>query len=226
MALRFVISVYHTGTWFVLETLKTSPDIVGDIVQSKYVSEMDLRKMRDADAKYLLHDHLGYAPRDPDFLNPLAIEQPIATPVRDPLLSLITRQARRPDLEHVNMIVAMLKLPVMRNRYNAYLVPVDRQINEQQRLALLQGLFGHMQITPPSNLEQLAAEWKWQNRTADSVHHDQVRLRSELGYFYNMRDYETLQRLLPVSTWALEMAQPQLQPFYEELGYEKLMWFK
>lgn len=220
MSLSFVLSVQHTGTWFVIRTLEKSPDI-SSVLMATELSAVEFASLRQAPVRYCVHDHLHYNLRQTEYVNPEALDVPITVPIRDPLLALISRQARQPLLEHVFVVMTLCKLPTIISRYNCYVVPVDHPANRSE---LLHGMFEHMLLTKPANLEELAAQWQPENQTSDIA--EAVQQRAQLGYYYNTHDYETLQRLIPVSTWALNLVQPQLQPFYESLGYRDLLWFK
>jgi hypothetical protein len=154
------------------------------------------------------------------------MDVPLVIPIRDPLLSLITRQARHPEVESNYMIRCVAEIPEIVRKYNTYTVPIDLPRSTEEREQDLRGMFDFIEMQPPEDLADVAATWKPHNSTETLKPEAENKRRDMLGRAYKERDREMLHRMLYVSLWTLELAQPQLQPFYEKLGYRNLLWFK
>lgn len=224
MSLIFVVSVQHTGSWFTIEACVASPDIK-EVFMLTRTPHVQIEAMRNHVRKFVFHDHFSTSYHDTHLVSPIAVDCPIVMPLRDPLLALITRQSRAPELEHAYIVMGIMEIMTIIEKYNVFLLPVDIPRSEVERIAVLSAMYTFVGLTKPAKLKGYAAKWKPHNTTA-AMTPDKVARRKKLGSVYDQRDYATLKKLIPISLWVLEQVQPRLQPFMESVGYEDLMWFK
>ena len=122
----FAPSVQHTGTWFLLELLKRHSKVDGVIMFG------DMReRVPEPGKKYILHVHIG------DGSSPLNLPYhstymaldvvtrilKTAIPLRDPLLSMLSRHKRHPALSHSYLVDGFVYLAKM--RADCFFLPVD-----------------------------------------------------------------------------------------------------
>lgn len=134
-----VFSVQHTGTWFALEFLLTLKNSFGHhrdhVFQWHRLQNGEQRLPFNAleGRKPVIVSHLngGGSPGDEhakkqftvDLARNLVEYWPTVVPLRDPLLSLITRQIRHPDRDHSYIIDAFCELWKLNG--NVHWLPVD-----------------------------------------------------------------------------------------------------
>lgn len=121
-----VASVQHTGTW----------SAIGMIEHMTGEKVCELWKILNGDPiEGILHTHIG----DPMLvdtvergkhvngyiLDALTTLFKTVIPVRDPMRSLITRQMRHPNLQHLHIIDGFRELARLHNTGNIYWLPLD-----------------------------------------------------------------------------------------------------
>ncbi len=126
-----VASVQHTGTWFIIDMLKKH-SAFGNQTQWKPLVREEVET--PTETKPLLHIHLtGGLPMHPDdkfksarnvISHALTHTYPTVIPMRDPVLSLISRHARHPGFDHMS-IVKGLEQAVEIYSFNGYAFPID-----------------------------------------------------------------------------------------------------
>lgn len=217
-----VASVHHTGTWFVLNFLLSHPG-TWELVELR--TAVEGREVKPSD---VLHFHLygdGVVSRGPfhetgllDAAVRLSRKVPTVVPVRDPLLSLISRQARHPELDHVQVVRAFEYLDRFSN--SAVFVPVDllNRSGIEARREKLEEVLGRLGLEWEEWCDDYAREWP----VANTVGGRGAGLRE----MYERRDVESLRGFLRAEMEELDRIAPTLIPFLQTLGYSDLPWWR
>lgn len=145
-------------------------------------------------------------------------------PIRDPLASLLTREARAPNLRHFYIVDAFVEIArELANHPNVKFLPVDLDLNFNERKSLLEGVVSHCDLDVEQFAEvihDVATYWKRENVTPNNRFHKP----------YKKGDLDTIQKWLG-QKWAevvhLKNFGGVLIPFLSNLGYNKkktLIW--
>lgn len=142
MASYCIASVQHTGTWFTIKTvsrLLNYPISTGTIFTlPSSESEDFVQYIKDWQTP-LYHLHFGL-PDECDMMDSILPHYKVIIPIRDPLLSLISRENRHPELApHEFIIDGFLYLAQLHkmNPKNIFLFPVDLYKTRDDRKKLL-----------------------------------------------------------------------------------------
>lgn len=154
----------------------------------------------------ILHDLIG---RYPSF-----------SATRDPLLSIITRQERVPDLKHFYIIDGFLSLVKLIEVHSLLLVPVDLYVRKtvSERLSLLHRMLEVVDLPEEPYVESWAAIWPKYNFSPG----DPSRLRQG----YDSGDLNIIMEYIPEEYSYLKSKEAVLKPFLQKLGYENLLWWE
>ena len=222
----FVPTPQHSGTWFLLELLQGHSEVRNGVMELRDM----IGPMRGEIT--LLHTHFGqgvtYHPNDAEkfitdkVLFELVGIHPTVITIRDPLLALITRQLRHPDLWHSYIITAFMTIvQELVNKPNVFFLPVDLYKNKSyaQRLQLLKRLFAFLKLGEEDYLKFWAAGWPRLN----TVGYESAK---ETRRWYNNRDIDKISALFPEEYGVLKKREAILRPFLEKLGYRNLLWWE
>ena len=236
MRVVFLPTIQHTGTWFLIELLRNHTGI-DYFIEAK---DMFKEKLVYAQKGMLMQCHFGEgAQRHPGdgkegkfFENPqveqLLIKLNAIIPLRDPLLSLITRHKRHPELQHFYIINGFAVLTEWYERYGKeklFCVPVDLYSTKSigERFHLLESLFTFTFLSS-SNIDYIrnvawATRWPIFNSTGTEMPMD------KLGQLYRNGDVKKIASFFPEEYEYLKSKEGILKPFLQELGYQNLPWW-
>ncbi len=149
-------------------------------------------------------------------LNEIMIESfsatlPTLIPMRDPLLSIITRHTRHPEqAPHTYLATSWRYIPE-----NAYFVPVDLNFPEEERVGVLRAALAHCGVKPWMSVDEYAKAWKPVNS---------VFKPNEARAAYSRRDAGWFEKNFP-EEWAALRSSSAVRELFEEQGYEDLLWW-
>lgn len=225
--LLFLYTVHHTGTWFLIEFLKGHPDVKQFYLMKEFY-EVDDWIHHD---KIALHNHVHLNQpslykewkRVPllftnHYYNDAFISTyPTIIPIRDPLLSLITRHKRRDDWSHKFIVEGFCEIARLADHPNVYFMPLDLMENNSQRIEAFRNLCNHCQIAFNDYVREYAKIWKPQNTWADKFDFQEM---------YAKRDAAGLRKVLGNNYDVLLARTDIIRPFLQGLGYENLIWWQ
>lgn len=175
----------------------------------------------DRDRSLLLHAHLFHPVKktyrqSPQFFSgvlshALAAYYDTIVPLRDPLMSLITRQSRHPDLDHSFIIDSFVHLTTI--PYPLFFFPIDRDPADRGELVdrMLRGV--GLGWTP--EIEQYVSAWAPVNTSGEYP----------LKAAYRAGDIQTIRNAIPEEFDLLRSKEDVLRPFLRSHGYRKLAWY-
>lgn len=217
-----ILTAQHTGTWFVIYFIEKA-------LNEQVILFKDLLFQNKPETN-ILHCHIaptieGIHPNDklkhitPILLNSFVSAYKTIITVRDPVLSIITRQNRHPDFDHTYIIDAfgwMAEL-YFRKLPHVFFLPVDLFNNFAPRLSLLKSLCKFIGADANSGfVREYATSWILKNSTRDI---------SGFKAKYLFGDFDAIKHKFPKEINALS-TNLLIQKFMEDLGYRKLIWFK
>ncbi len=223
----FVPSIPHTGVWFLLEFLMEHSEVFDQV--------MEMRNMlgrRGGGRRILIHSHFGQGVthhpddtekfiRDKVLLDLIGIH-PIVTTVRDPLLSIITRQLRHPDLWHTYIINGFMVLAeqLATKRADVFIFPVDLYRNKsyEARLVILRQVLNFLNLAEEPYVKFWAAAWPRFNSVG-------YKMARETRRWYKNRQVEPISYLFLEEYRYLQAREKTLRPVLERLGYRDLLWW-
>lgn len=132
----------------------------------------------------------------------------VVVPVRDPLLSLISRQERHPDLDHTYIVKGFTGLGKLR----ATFIPVDLN---RDRKELLTGVLNEAGLGWAKYADDWVTSWPRKNSRKDYPLMD----------LYKKGDLGAIRKQIPMSLALLQSKESEIRPFLESQGYENLMWW-
>jgi len=138
----------------------------------------------------------------------------IVTPVRDPLLSLISRYSRLPE-QHNSNFVDDFEFVIETLSSRAFFLPVDLPTTFGQRLTQLKELLHFVGLPFHPYIEGIAQVWAPKNTKGTY----------ELKTWYNERDLPKIMKVIPKEVKFLKSREAFLRPFLESLGYKNLIWW-
>ncbi len=221
----YIASVQHTGVWFVINFLKQHSKIEKFIEYTNLINEKE-----DAeDGKFtLLQSHIaidthGIHKNDKiKHLKPVIINSLIKTyktiiPVRDPLMSLITRHNRHPELNHEYIVMGFTYIAGLEN---VSFFPVDIKYNQENedtdRFNLLNALLAYLGLPTENYVKKYAEDWEPVNTTEDYNY---------LKDSYKDKNWYAIMKKIPLEFKALSNSKPIIKPFLDKLGYGELAWY-
>ena len=248
MEIIFSPSVPQSGTWFVLrffEKLDCRIEHTGEIMSRKE------NRALNQEGRIILHTHVfpfyynpaPYKESWPSFggdpiqeyivrvdkmsiggIKLLASMYKTVIPIRDPLASLLTREARAPNLRHFYIVDGYVEVVrELADHPNVKLLPVDLNLSFDERKNLLEEVVSHCGFNIEQHTEainNLSKHWKRENITPNNRFHEP----------YRKGDLKTIQKWLG-QKWAevvhLKNFGGVLVPFLSSLGYNEkktLIW--
>lgn len=147
-----------------------------------------------------------------------AFHVPTVIPMRDPLLSVVTRKHRQPDMDHLWLIECWLVLATFIWPYSdAVYYPVDLEAAKtpEERYEGMKKMSRALHLQPDGYVKPFAEKFAPVN-TRESY---------DLKKMYDERDFEQLSLHLKLEIQHLRHAEPYLRPMLEMLGYKDLMWW-
>ena len=245
MKFVYIPSVHHTGTWFTVAFLKSHPAIKG-FVQLKNIENLIVSGVgqqhevvtghpeekvcedinTNEDGINILQSHIFYSDESRPCLHKaqqaLILALPCVIPLRDPLLSLVTRHQRQPHQNHLSLVYEWVALIEYLNNIeavkNPVFLPLDVMGNQkpQKRNDRLSEAFAVAGVAPNGYVEQWASQWpKGYNSRGEY----------ELKKRYMEKDVGYIRRTLPDEFTELKRWEHLLRPFFDKQGYPSLMWY-
>ena len=251
MKVIVLATVPHTGTWFMVEFLRTHPAV------SNFVEIQVLQKAGNlpADSKLgqkglvsegvnLVQGHFGPLPHQ-KLLLAFAALCPLIIPLRDPLLGLIGARNRNQlgiesDLRRITEAWLELagQIDTERGFYQPIYVPLDLlylppdlltdRVNRKRLFMdhctdFLVRCLDHCGLEHQKDQEGISHAEKW----AAEWPYDKYNSRGmyPLKEAYLAHDKEKIRGAMPEAYYSLEQAEDALRPMLEREGYRELMWW-
>ena len=137
---------------------------------------------------------------------------PTVIPMRDPLLSIITRHARHPEqAPHTYLVDSWYGIP----ECNPFYVPVDLPFSELERVVILSSALAHCRIAPWPEVKDYARAWKPVNAFPGAL---------VARAAYNRRDKGWFEEHFP-EEWAALRSAHDVKRLFSDQGYEDLLWW-
>jgi hypothetical protein len=212
----FAPSVQHTGTWFLINALKCHSK-VDDLIMFREMRE----KTPEPGKKYILHVHVGDggSPLTPSYhatYRSLDVTMRVlktAIPLRDPLLSMLSRHKRHPVLHHFYLVDGFVYLATM--RADCFFLPVDILKSPEKRKEALNGLFDYFGLEREPFIDEWAEQWKAVNENPIEY--------AEMEWYWQGA-VNKLRLLFPKEFDYLQSQAHVIKPFLYKHGYKKLIW--
>ena len=213
-----VFSVHHTGTVFLLDLLQWHSQIDG----LREMGELVKPEAPPPLPSQLVHLHLTGRKADSraeldigwECLKRVAQSGRVLVPIRDPLLSLISRERRLPGGDHrfiVDGFRALVDLELPRNRF----LVVDTPGEATEREKALRRALAALQLHFEPFALRVAREWTPKNKWDSGE--DLLRL-------YEIGDMDGLRNRFPLNFDYLGLWGHKIGPFLRDLGYSSLPW--
>ena len=150
-----------------------------------------------------------------DMIETFAQTLPTIIPMRDPLLSIITRHSRHPEqAPHTYLVDSWRGIPNLEPR--PFYVPVDLDFHESERVGLLRSALAHCSVKPWPGIDAYAKAWKPVNSVPDGAFMARAA--------YDARDRRWFEEHFP-EEWEALGAAGEVRELFEEAGYEDLLWW-
>jgi hypothetical protein len=221
-----VKTIQHTGTWFTVDFLRSHPDVDGfveiDVLPAMMVGRgtgRDVFPAMSIGKRHTVFKSHFPAQMSGDVLLTIASLRTIV-PLRDPLLSVMTRNHRHPEIVRNDLIdvwesSARVLSPIERD-LPIYYAAVDLADSEAARRDLLSGVCRHAELACEPHARQWAARWPLDiNSTGHYPMKDA----------YRQRDVKFLKRALGREWFKLKEIEQTVRPWLEAKGYKDLMWW-
>ena len=226
----FLPTVRHSGTWFLQRLFQEGGYKVVNLDRMLFGGECI-----PPNTKAVIHTHIDvnlpvvralhaqrpkpahqlaisyYEHFNEEMLQAFALALPTIIPMRDPLLSIITRHSRHPEqAPHTYLVDSWRQIPDMDTR--PFFVPVDLGCQPGSLRAAL----AHCGITPWPGVLAYAKAWKPVNSVPDGAPGARAAYaRKDAGWFEEHMPEE----------WAALGAAGEVRELFEEEGYEDLLWW-
>ncbi len=151
-------------------------------------------------------------------LNEIMIESfsetlPTLIPMRDPLLSIITRHTRHPEqVPHTYLATSWRYVPYDNN---PFYIPVDLPFTVKERVGMVRAALAHCSVKPWPGVDKYARNWKPVNAVPGATAARQAYARKDKGWF---------EEHFPEEMCALKSSR-QVRELFEREGYEDLLWW-
>lgn len=227
-----VVSVQHTGTWFLINFLKQHVMVRAVILLEDLYPGENLESIRSVsidrtvpDRDVVAHMHVtregtpGLGIRYGAMFRAIGCrDHNVLVPLRDPLRSVITREARVPGRDHSYIVSGFEELIQWQRQIHrmVYWVPIDLPFETQGRKALLDGVLRHCGLPGQLYVDRIARDWEPENVSAGAP---------EIKEAYQNRDAEFLAARFPVEWDLLKQKEETIRPFLERFGYQDLLWW-
>lgn len=236
MASRFIYlpTLQHTGTWFMLNFLRSHPEVDGFFEMKNY-PRLALNRPRGlmvfpdqapGSKVTLMQEHLTLEERS----NALTFTTsklvmmricPTVIPLRDPLLSIMTRLNRHPETDHMPHVRAWEAAAITFGQSDATwlpvkFAPVDVARDLESRRVLLEGVLTALGLGYPEHAGHFAQSWPADTNSSGDY---------ALKQAYQAGDAAFIKRNMPVLWDGLKLREPILRPWLEAQGYKDLLWW-
>lgn len=233
MTFILLLSIQHTGTRFCIDLLRNHSDVDG-FVEHAHLTETKMPK-----GNAMVHLHFGghNKPVSKEEQHPIPTQYygqwiqdyKAVIPVRDPLLSLITkynRDTEKSKARHLyfNTVNGFVILAEWFNKFGKriFVLPVDLAASWSidDKFHIVNSLFEFVGLrTQPIDLVRnfvWAVNWPVINTTNPG---------NPLREAYNERNEEFIKRAIKEEYEYLQAKEDAIRPFLEKLGYSNLPWW-
>jgi hypothetical protein len=224
----FLPTVRHSGTWFIQKLFQQGGYKIVNLDRALFAGEHI-----PSDGKAIIHTHIDvnlpvikamhakhpkrnhalaiqfYEKLNENLIDTFAHTLPTLIPMRDPLLSVITRHARHPEqAPHTYLIDSWRDIPI---DAKPFFIPVDLGPKPEK----LWGALEHCGVKPWPGMNAYAKAWTKQNTVPGAP---------DARAAYARRDKAWFEEHLPAE-WAALRKSHDLRAHFEHHGYEDLLWW-
>lgn len=232
-----LVTPFHTATWFWIDFITKHPNVNGfstfahfekfyntikhpiesnNIVTEKIVLDgthnlfhfhLNIMEDQNTDNKWGCGEHFYF------LLNMF----PVVVSIVDPMLSMISRVTRHPELSWSNDLVKSYEYLVeLDNRYKFLpIVKFDQLVSPEQKLEGLQFVLDQYGLSHNSYMNEIVHKWKAINKSKSE----------DLKKHYYDRDDVFFKTNHPEMWSHLKNSETILRPFLETHGYTNLLWW-
>lgn len=140
---------------------------------------------------------------------------PMVIPMRDPLLSVITRHTRHPEQAPHTYLIRSWEWIHDAYGLQPFYVPVDQERSKSDRVSLLMAMLRHCEIQPWAHAPGYAEAWKSVNSVAGATEARAAYARRDKGWFEEHFPEE----------WATLKSSHDVRRLFKKQGYEDLLWW-
>lgn len=230
MNIIFLPTVQHTGTWFMAEFLRRHSQVHqvqdlwmlhdqfpddGLIVVSAHYCGDEISEERG------IHENDVKKHFPTEVLEDLIKTFPSLTVTRDPLLSMITRKKRSPELTQTYIVDGFVALADLCMRTGIMVLPVDLLGMRPYKVKLeaLRGVLKLVGLEEENYVKVWASVWPRYNHNAELEATKGITKLYKNGNALAIREY------FPAEYDYLVSQEDKIRPFLERLGYKNLMWW-
>lgn len=210
----FVCSIQHTGTWFMLEFFKGHKDITGLHILD------DIRRRKDNFThRSVIHSHTQYGPELTDVnttIENIDNQYPVVFPLRDPLLAMITRNHRHPELTGINTIQILYNFEKLTKTNFPFYFPVDLFETWKNKALRFKEMENYVGI---SHDKQWVEKYAGENKITNT--HGMHKLKKA----YLECNWDKIQKAMPQEYEYLMSIKPAIVEFFKNQGYKSLPWW-
>ncbi len=220
-----VLSVQHTGTWFAIEFLRQHGHagpfhelnkMIGGPLTKRSIVHAHVADRQFAGPKKTTTplgrtDGSNAIPTYPAY-EILAKTGRVVMPMRDPMLSILTRHGRHPLLAHTYIVEAFTR--VAEHNEGVTFLPIDCVPDMREGLLYAALRAARLPKDIPY-VEQWAREWTPYNVSTDTAEKQ----------WYRDGEWGMLRAVLTEEIDELLDSRDVLIPFLQELGYKELSWW-
>jgi len=224
----FLPTVRHSGTWFIQRLFQQGGFKVVNLDHALFGAEhipsdgkailhthidVNLPVIKALHAKHPKHNHAlaitFYEQFNENLIDTFAHTFPTLIPMRDPLLSVITRHARHPEqAPHTYLVDSWRDIPIAAD---PYFIPVDLGPKPEK----LWGALEHCGVKPWPGMNEYAKAWKPKNMVPGAPGARAAYARRDAAFFEEHFPAE----------WAALRAADGVKELFQQQGYEDLLWW-
>ncbi|MHA1809357.1 MAG: hypothetical protein ACTSYH_03490 [Candidatus Heimdallarchaeaceae archaeon] len=205
----------------------------GDLI---FLIESKLYEINDDNGIVVIQFHIGET--NTSFISNAAAVSlsrlyPCAIPIRDPLLSLLTRHVRSSCLDDFNLfyiITAFSFLSNLGGKSESRFFPIDLlgKLSIEERIEIVTNFFQSINFVPEngfSYVDYWVGNWSPLGSTSSYNKKYVVEKWTRLMDAYNNRDVAIIRSEIPSAFLYLKSTEKVNRPFLESLGYSNLLWW-
>jgi len=222
-----LLSIPGTGTNFVKELIEAHPAITHSVQwsalfksQSFVHEEISLGAWStglDPNGTTLVWGHIPTEPRHMSFARSLMAFCPTVVPLRDPLLSLITRHQQGDSMDNLVIDVVGAWQWLALNKLNPLYFPVDQKFGEWERHDLGCYMYADLRF---EGFMQGDVHWPFSDWTPVNSQGDYP-----LKTAYYAGDFDRIKAEIGQPVHYLQDIEGVLRPLLEREGYRELIWW-
>ena len=229
----FVYTGQHTGTWFAIRLLE---HFLGEVHlikaikhyeaflhghPRKWAQRMDAGHFNIPEQVKLSQTHFHVCKTEPE-IQRLIDDNKTIIPVRDPMLSLITREKRHPELNpHYPWVTQFDRFVDLAEHPNCFFFPIDLYKSADEKKVLVRNLLDYVGVTDINDvwLNNFVKKWTPVNLTAANNN-----IQKNLVAPYQNGELDKLHARFKKS-YEFLIKNDNIKKFLKTMGYD-LPWFK